>query len=134
MKKEIKQKWINAVELYLTSGKQLLACPMSTLESFSIDGILCDLYLGDKNKEWGKIPYTFEGINKLKYACLGISHHLPKAVLQWAGITKVDYPITFTNKEIKETNYLTSPHIANLINRNFEMYPKIVEDVINQVN
>ena len=75
MKKDIKSRWIKALlsgEYSQTQGR------LKNRDGYCCLGVLCDLYLKEKNEQWETKKDTFRiGVN---YALL------PSKVAEWAGI------------------------------------------------
>lgn len=77
MNPEVKRKWVEALRSgKYKQGKERL-CDKDN--NFCCLGVLCDIYLSERNDEWENTS----GIDKL---CYGLSCYPPPEVRNWAGL------------------------------------------------
>lgn len=105
MNPEVKQKWIDA----LRSGEyQQDRCSLKTLKGFCCLGVLTDLYLKEKNKDW--VYTTQKG-----YVFGGFEGSLSNEVINWC-----DFPNLNKESILIEMN--------DYLGRNFQQIADYIEE------
>jgi len=97
MKPEIKEKWLAALRSGdYKQGEGRLHISKDEHHLFCCLGVLCDIYLKEQNKEWGKIEHDGASIpdetSFIIYAVDGESRLLPHPVVEWSGLARVVLP------------------------------------------
>ena len=111
MNPQVKEKWLNA----LRSGEyQQTQTALRKEDGFCCLGVLCDLYIKEKNEQW-----VWDGDSKYGIKCGSKNvyySHLPRSVMEWAGLRICCDPFVFDNT-LSELNDggSTFKQIADLI-------------------
>lgn len=101
MKKEIKEKWIDALrsgEYTQTQGS------LRNENGYCCLGVLCDLYTKEHNLKWDSHYSSFA--ERTVYQLEDYQNLPPSSVLTWAGLNQQDPYVKYVDKdsnEIKET-------------------------------
>lgn len=100
MNQEVKTKWLDA----LRSGKYEQGQSFLRVDdTFCCLGVLCDIYLKEKNLNWIQVNVDDDPI---LYSCMRFTEDevLPEEVMKWVSLDTPDPRITSKNAQVSELN------------------------------
>lgn len=130
MKPEIKARWIKALLSGDYEQTKFRLKSKDSPNSYCCMGVLCDLYMQERGKEWKLKPDSAtKAGHGAAYFCEEQYMEIPEEVLSWAGLTEEEMVV-----EIFIGSDDEPPHLATLIELNddhnytFEDIAKVIKD------